>query len=136
MNKFYSIICIFLFTVPFFANSKWTHNNISKAHFALDVKNRIPIDIIEAEDEGGIVDVKVEKIFFYTNIRNLKGHTISHRWLFDGDEKAVINFNIKGNRWRVWSSKNMWYKWQGLWTVQVVKNNEEVIFERDFYYEK
>ena len=135
MNKLN--LLLILFTICTVANAQWPHKNISQAEFATDVIKRVPQNILKAPegDFDGIV-VNHPKVFFFTNIRNLKGHKISHRWLFDGQQKAKIDFDINGSRWRVWSSKNMWYKWQGLWTVQVILDDNEVIYERDFYYER
>ncbi|WP_425352122.1 DUF2914 domain-containing protein [Isorropodon fossajaponicum symbiont] len=50
-------------------------------------------------------DDTLGKIYFFTNIRNLTGDKITHRWSYKDKVKAEIGFNIKGKRWRVWSIK-------------------------------
>ncbi|KAA0439622.1 MAG: DUF2914 domain-containing protein, partial [Candidatus Thioglobus sp.] len=72
------------------------HQNISQAVFAKSVENREPKQIITTADSS------LKKVYFFTNIRNLKGDKITHRWLYKGKIKAEVSFEIKGNRWRVW----------------------------------
>ena len=47
---------------------------------------------------------------------------------------ADVSFEIGGPRWRVWSSKNIWHTWTGQWRVQVLVNDEEIIYEKRFNY--
>ena len=103
------------------ALASWPQENISQAVFATTVIDRQPVEIImEADDSLG-------KIYFFTNIRNLAGDTITHRWIYKDKVKAEISFNIKGDRWRVWSSKNIWHTWTGKWTVEVINQHNQVL---------
>lgn len=100
-------IAIFVLLLTNSALADWPHKNISSAVFAKSVENRTPVEIItEADDSLG-------KIYFFTNIRNLTGDKITHRWIYKDKVKAEISFDIKGKRWRVWSSKNLWHTWTG-----------------------
>ena len=108
----------------------WPHENISQAVFAKSVENRTPIEIVtEADDSLG-------KIYFFTNIRHLSGDRITHRWIYKDKVKAEVSFDIKGNRWRVWSSKNLWHTWVGTWKVDVVNAKGEVLLSKNFEYKK
>ncbi len=108
----------------------WPHENISQAVFAQSVVDRQPVEIMtEADDSLG-------KIYFYTNIRNLTGDRITHRWTYKDKVKATISFKIKGDRWRVWSSKNIWHTWTGLWTVEVVDQNDKILLVKTINVEK
>ena len=80
----------------------------------LDVEDRVPINIVEEGDNS------LGKIYFFTNIRNLSGERITHRWIYQGRVMAEVSFNINGPRWRVWSSKNLWHTWIGEWRVEVL----------------
>jgi membrane-bound ClpP family serine protease len=112
------------------AMAGWPHENISQAVFASSIADRQPIEIMtEADDSLG-------KIYFFTNIRNLVGDTITHRWIYQDNIKAEISFNIKGKRWRVWSSKNIWQTWTGKWTVEVVDQNGQVLLVKTINFEK
>ena len=110
--------------------ANWPHENISQAVFAKDIKDRTPIEIVTEADNS------LGKIYFFTNIRNLKGNRITHRWIYKEKVKAEIGFDIKGNRWRVWSSKNLWHTWTGQWKVEVVDQNNQVLLTKIFNFGK
>jgi len=77
-----------------------------------------------------------ETVMFFTELRGMAGQTIKHRWMHNGEQLAEVSFNVRGARWRVWSSKKMMPSWQGEWTVQVVDGNDQVIAEKSFTYGK
>jgi hypothetical protein len=47
---------------------------------------------------------------------------------------ADVVFDIKGPRWRVWSSKNLWHTWTGKWIVEVLTSENEVLYQKEFNY--
>jgi len=108
----------------------WEHKNISKAVFALEVVDRVPQNIISE------VDTDTNKIYFYTNLRNLTNQKLKHRWIFNNKNMAEVEFNPKSDRWRVYSSKNLWRGWTGVWRVEVVDENDIVILTKSFIYNK
>jgi hypothetical protein len=67
---------------------------------------------------------------------HLKGDKITHRWSYKGKVKAEIDFDIKGNRWRVWSSKNLWHRWTGQWKVEVINQHNQILLTKTFEYKK
>ena len=109
-------------------SDEWPHENISNAVFALDIKDRVPINIVEETDNS------FGKIYFFTNIRNLDGERITHRWIYKDKVMADVSFDINGPRWRVWSSKNLWYTWIGKWKVQVLRMDGSLLYEKIFNY--
>lgn len=126
------VLISFILSVNFnvFANTSWEHKNISTAVFALDVVKRVPQNIVKE------IDNSVDKIYFYTNLRNLAGQTIKHIWKHNGKNMAEVTFHPKGNRWRVYSSKNLWRGWTGVWSVDVVDENNNIILSKSFIYNK
>ncbi|MBA5248186.1 MAG: DUF2914 domain-containing protein [Gammaproteobacteria bacterium] len=112
------------------AFSAWPHKDISQAVFSKSIDQRTPVELITEADNS------LKKIYFFTNIRHLKGDKITHRWLYKGKVKAEVSFDIKGNRWRVWSSKNLWHTWVGVWTVEVIDQNEQILLTKTFEYKK
>ncbi|WP_428095898.1 DUF2914 domain-containing protein [Candidatus Thioglobus sp.] len=129
------IILLFLvLTTSALAN--WPHENISQAVFSSSIANREPVEIItEADDSLG-------KIYFFTNIRNRVGDTITHRWIYTptgtstDKVKAEISFKVKGARWRVWSSKNIWHTWMGTWRVEVLDQHNQVLLVKTINFKK
>ena len=127
MNKIISIISCLIISFNVSASDR-PHENISNAEFALEVKDRTPLNIIEELDNS------FGKIYFFTNIRNLQGQRVKHRWIYNNKVMAEIDFNVNGPRWRVWSSKNLWPTWLGEWTVEVLNSKDEVFFKKEFNY--
>ena len=127
MKKLITLIFSLLITFNVLAND-WQHQNISKAVFALDIKERAPINIIEELDNS------LGKIYFFTNIRNLQGQRVTHRWIYKNKVMADVVFDVGGPRWRVWSSKNLRPTWIGVWSVEVLSADGEVLYQKEFNY--
>lgn len=101
---------------------------VALAQFTTAIENREPIDQVT------FVQNDVRKVFFYTDLRGLEGQTINHRWLYDGTVRADVAFEVRGPRWRVWSSKQMLPDLIGDWTVEIVTQEGEVIASETFTY--
>ena len=127
MNRVLVIISSLLISINVLA-SDWPHENISNAEFAMEIKDRTPLNINEELDNS------FGKIYFFTNIRNLQGQSIRHRWIYKNKVMAEVEFDINGPRWRVWSSKNLWPTWLGEWSVEVLNANSEVLYKKEFNY--
>lgn len=104
------------------------------AQFTTGVENREPIDQVT------FVGNEARKVYFFTDLRGLEGRTIVHRWLYGGKVMAEVEFEVRGPRWRVWSSKDLLPDWIGDWTVEIVVAPEaegedaEVIAAESFTY--
>ena len=120
------ILSLFVLTNAF--ADDWPHQNISKAEFATEIIDREPSNIV------GELNNTLGKIYFFTNIRNLQGRSITHRWIYNNKVMADVVFDIKGPRWRVWSSKNLWHTWTGKWIVEVLTSENEVLYQKEFNY--
>jgi hypothetical protein len=98
------------------------------AQFTTAIENREPVDQVT------FVSNDVRKIFLYSDLREMTGQTITHRWIYDGKTVAEVPFEVRGPRWRVWSSKELFEDWIGDWTVEIVGGNGEVIAAETFTY--
>ena len=117
-----------LFLSTFAFAHQWPQQNISEAEFAKKIIDRVPINIVREFDNS------LGKIYFFTNIRNLQDTSITHRWIYNNKVMADVVFDIKGSRWRVWSSKNLWHTWTGNWIVEVLTSENEVLYQKEFNY--
>jgi hypothetical protein len=117
-----------LFLSTFAFAHQWPQQNISEAEFAKKIIDRVPINIVREFDNS------LGKIYFFTNIRNLQDTSITHRWIYNNKVMADVVFDIKGPRWRVWSSKNLWHTWTGKWIVEVLTSENEVLYKKEFNY--
>ncbi|MEW8507685.1 MAG: DUF2914 domain-containing protein [Candidatus Thiodiazotropha sp.] len=88
--------------------------NVARAQFATEIVDREPVDQVVK------LDSQTTRIFFFTDLRNLQGRTVSHRWEFEGEVVSEVEFNVGGPRWRVYSAKSLNPDEPGKWTVFVV----------------
>lgn len=89
-------------------------SHVARAQFTTGIEDREPVN------DFFRIDTSHERVIFFTELRDLDGHTVTHRWMHDGKVQAAVDFEVGGPRWRVWSSKDLLPGWTGAWTVQVV----------------
>lgn len=102
---------------------------VALARFTSAVEEREPVDTVT------FLDSTHESIVFFTDLRGLEGETVTHRWEHDGQVMSEVPFEVRGPRWRVWSSKRLVPDWLGEWKVEVVKSDGEVIANESFTYQ-
>jgi len=105
---------------------------IARALLTSGVKQREPVDqlnsLVPARKEG------VKRVYFYTELREMKGQTLYHHWKHAGKVYAMVPFKIKGNRWRVYSSKRLNAAMTGHWQVAVLDERGNTLHENSFHY--
>jgi len=101
---------------------------VSRSAFTTAIQDREPVDQVQK------LQADKDKIYFFTEIRGMSGHTVSHKWMFNGQEMATVSFNIGADRWRTWSSKTLSPSWLGKWTVDVVDEGGNVLAQESFDY--
>ncbi len=101
---------------------------VAVAQFTTGIENRQPVDSVS------FLENEARAISFFSDLRGLAGHSISHRWQYQGKVMAEVSFEVRGNRWRVWSSKKLISAWSGKWTVSVVGPGGEILATRSFNY--
>ena len=109
----------------------WAEGTVARAQFSTDVVDREPVD-----DIGPTVKVEyggIQRVYFFTDLRDMSGSQVIHRWKLDGEDQADVGFDIGGDRWRVWSSKRLMPGFDGKWSVDVVQDGQ-VIESRSFDY--
>lgn len=102
--------------------------SVVRALFTSGVVDREPTDRL---DELGS---DASQIFYFTELHELAGHTVVHRWEHGGEVKAEVPFTIGGPRWRVFSSKKLDPSWLGEWTVTVLDEDGRTLHEDRFVY--
>lgn len=101
---------------------------VARSMFATDIQNREPLDsITELSNDHGA-------IFFFTELRDLDGRTVVHRWEWNGTPMAEVVIEVGGPRWRAYSSKNLHESWLGEWRVSVVDESGRVLTDGTFTY--
>jgi hypothetical protein len=59
-------------------------------------------------------------IYFFSEVRDLGGKTLLHRWERDGKVIASVPFEVRGERWRFYSKKTITPRMTGGWRVVLV----------------
>ncbi len=103
---------------------------VARAQFTSGIQDHEPID-----DLTSLTNDKTH-LFYFTELKDLAGQTVKHRWEHDGNVMAEVPFQVSGNRWRVWSSKNLDPSWLGEWKVSVVDGNGATLSVNTFTYRK
>ena len=67
------------------------------------------------------------KVYYFTELKGMKGAQVSHRWAFNGKQEAQVDFTVGSPRWRVYSIKTIKPDQIGTWTVTVVDSNGNVL---------
>jgi hypothetical protein len=102
--------------------------SVARARFTSAVENHEPVDDLSR------VENDIRQIYFFTELMDMDGQTVIHRWRYDGNVMAEVDFAVGGPRWRVSSRKNLLPEWTGTWEVDVLNANGEVVETRRFDY--
>ena len=109
--------------------SGFSRGSVVRSAFTRDIAEREPTENLQNLTNEN------DQVKFFTELRDMSGQTAIHRWEYDGKVVAEIEFNVKGPRWRVWSSKSFVPQWTGDWKVSVVNGAGEVISEKKLSYD-
>lgn len=101
----------------------FSRGSVVRSIFTSAIEDREPADQVKELANNS------DKIIYYTELRDMVGQTAKHRWEYNGEVMAEVEFNVKGQRWRVWSSKSFAPQWTGEWKVSVLNGANEVISE-------
>lgn len=85
---------------------------VARATFSSAIEDREPVD--------KLTEASNNKIYYFTELRDMAGQQVTHRWEHKGKVMAEVPFEIRGNRWRVYSSKRIEPEWKGEWKASVI----------------
>jgi hypothetical protein len=94
---------------------------VARAQFTSAVENREPVDKVT-----NLINDKTE-IYFFSELKNLDNHKVTHRWEHEGKTAFEKSFDVGGNRWRVFSGVTLDPAQTGEWKVSVVDENGATI---------
>lgn len=93
-------------------------SKVVRAQLTSAVKDREPVDRLPPSIQ--VSDGGVERIMFFSEVRDLSGRTLSHRWERQGQTMADVSFAVGSDSWRMHSSKRVTPAMTGAWRVVVV----------------
>jgi hypothetical protein len=91
--------------------------HIARAQFTSGIEDREPVDRI---DSISARDEPYATVFYFTDIVDMGGETVTHLWEHEGTTIAEVTFDIGSDRWRTWSSKQLMPNLTGEWRVVVI----------------
>ncbi len=103
---------------------------VTRAMFTIGVDNREPVIMVDSIDSSSYTSIS-----FFTELQDLSGNNITHQWTFNGDVMFEKTFEVKGPRWRIWTSKTLIPSWIGTWTVNVLDDDHTVLSSKSFEYQ-
>jgi hypothetical protein len=89
----------------------------------------------EPSDELSVVSSSLGRVYFFTELLDLGGQRVTHRWEQGGEVRAEVQFDVGGPRWRVWSSKQIPPEWAGEWRVAVLDEAGSQLATESFSYQ-
>ena len=105
-----------------------TMGSVARGMFTTAVVDREPQDAIDSLSNDQ------HKVFFFSELTNMAGQRVTHRWEYNGQVMAEVSFEVGGDRWRTHSNKNLQPIWLGAWTVSVLDGDMNVISTHNFNY--
>lgn len=103
--------------------------SVVRAQFTSAIQDREPVDKVSNLQND------MNRVYFFSEIRDAADQKITHRWEHDGKVMSETSFDIGGNRWRVFSSKTLDPSWTGEWKVSVVDEAGGTLGSSTFTYE-
>ena len=108
----FNIVFYIIGTVLFCQSSHAKQSpNVARALFTTGIVDREPVDQVL------ILNNKQNNVFFFTDLRHFDGKTIIHKWIYNDKVESVVEFKVKGPRWRIFSKKEVKPQQLGKWTV-------------------
>lgn len=112
----------------------FSHNaaagEVTRAIFTIGIDNREPVVTVDSIDSKSYTEIS-----FFTELTDLKGQTVTHQWIYKDKTIFEKTFEVKGDRWRVWTSKTFLSEWTGTWTVNVLDSDRSVLASKSFEYQ-
>lgn len=107
-------------------------NNVARAVLTSGISKREPIDKLGTQVNA---DDERKNLFFFTEIVDLKGTTVTHRWKREGKTVANMKFRVGSDRYRVYSNKSIAPADTGEWQVEVIDAQGKTLQVANFRYE-
>lgn len=102
---------------------------VTRAQFTSAIQDREPVDKL-----SNLQNDK-SQVFFFSEIKDAADQRITHRWEHNNKIMSETSFDVGGNRWRVFSSKNLDPSWIGEWKVSVIDEAGGTLGASSFSYE-
>ncbi|WP_432740256.1 DUF2914 domain-containing protein [Methylobacter sp. G7] len=110
--------------------SSKVNTNEVRAVLTYEINNKEPVGEIVK-----IINISKKKpiwVYYFTELKEMKGSKVYHEWLKDGVVDTRRALIISGNRWRTSSRKLFSDAEKGNWTVRLFDKNDRLLNEKNF----
>ena len=105
------------------------HPEVVKVQMSNGIKAREPIDMIDAiQLHAG----ESKTIYFYAQLKNLRGKKIRIDWYHDNKLDSQLNLQVQNNNWRTHASKQLDHRRLGDWHVDLIDESGNRLVTRSF----
>lgn len=111
-------------------SSSSTAGEVTRAMFTIGIDNHEPVIMVDSIDSNSYTSIS-----FFTELNGLSGQNVTHQWTHNDKVMFEKTFEVKGERWRVWTSKTLIPAWTGSWTVNVLDEDRSVLASNSFEYQ-
>jgi len=111
-------------------SSSSTAGEVTRAMFTIGIDNHEPVIMVDSIDSNSYTSIS-----FFTELNGLSGQNVTHQWTYNDKVMFEKTFEVKGERWRVWTSKTLIPAWKGSWTVNVLDEDRSVLASNSFEYQ-
>lgn len=105
-------------------------DHIGRARLTSNIVNREPVDSLTSPIP--VTEDGLDAIYFFTEVVDFAGRSVTHRWEYEGSVAATVSFPIGGARWRVYSRKSVSPGQTGPWTVTATAPDGTVLSRATF----
>jgi hypothetical protein len=91
------------------------------ALFTTRISKRYPADEITSLDNPH------QAVSFFSELQDMSGQKITHRWIHGGELAFKASFKVRADHWRIWSTQLLPENRPGEWTVEIVNEKDEVL---------
>jgi len=103
---------------------------IARTVLTSGIRNREPVDDLGMNIRSDVT----QSLYLFSEVRDMAGQTLTHRWLLNGTEMASVNLNVGGIRWRTYSRKTITPAMVGLWRVELLNSKGDLLSVHKFDY--
>jgi hypothetical protein len=103
---------------------------VARSALSSDVRDREPVD--ELSGTIMLASGGARRLYYFTEVQDMAGETVQHRWVRNGEIVATVEFPIGGVRWRIYSSKLLSSTMDGQWEARAESADGEVLDRIEF----
>lgn len=77
----------------------------------------------------------IQRLYLFTELKGYAGQQLRHRWFFKGELQTEAVLTIEDSPWRTYSEKWLLPDQLGAWRVEIIDQQQNVLYSHDFQYQ-